>query len=171
MPKDTRYLPVISIIGKQNVGKTTLIGLIIPYLKKKGYRVGTIKYNIPHFEIDYEGKDTYRHYEAGADIVSISSPEKLAIIKRLNQRPLSIQDIVNHAYSDVDIVLVEGYKKYRYPYVEIYNNCLPIGSRDRLYKNHIRIASTLQTRSPIPTFNKIDLNNVIKFIELKIKQI
>ncbi|MCC7212047.1 MAG: molybdopterin-guanine dinucleotide biosynthesis protein B, partial [Candidatus Brocadia sp.] len=78
----SKAIPVVSIIGKQNAGKTTLIEMLIPLLKKRGYRVGTIKYNIPSFQIDYEGKDTYRHYEAGADIVSISSPEKLAIIKR-----------------------------------------------------------------------------------------
>lgn len=171
MPKDTRNLPVISIIGKQNVGKTTLFGLIIPRLKKKGYRVGTIKYNIPYFEIDYKGKDTYRHYEAGADIVSISSPEKLAIIKRLNRHTLSIQDIIRNNYSDIDIVLVEGYKKYQYPYIEIYHNHLPTKTTDRVYKNHINIVSTLPAGSPIPTFHKIDLNNVIKFIELKVKQI
>jgi len=71
----SKEIPVVLIIGKQNVGKTTLIKRIIPRLKKKGYRVGTIKYNIPYFEIDYQGKDTYTYYKAGADVVSISSPK------------------------------------------------------------------------------------------------
>lgn len=119
MPKN---IPVVSIIGKQNIGKTTLIGLIIPLLKRKGHRVGTIKYNIPSFEIDYEGKDTYRHYQAGADVVSISSPQKLATIKRVDRKPPSIKDIIETYYRDVDIVLVEGYKSWRYPYIEIQNN-------------------------------------------------
>jgi molybdopterin-guanine dinucleotide biosynthesis adapter protein len=164
--KDT---PVVSIIGEQNIGKTTLIQLIIPLLKKKGYRVGTIKYNIPHFDIDYEGKDTYKHYQAGADVVSISSPEKLAIIRRINKKAPSIKDIIKHNYSDVDVVLVEGYKKYRYPYIEINTNHLPIKPIKKTYKNLLKVVSTIQRHSPIPRFHKDDLNNILNFIESKMK--
>ena len=165
MSKD---IPVVLIIGKQNVGKTTLIKIIIPPLKKKGYRVGTIKYNIPYFEIDYEGKDTYTYYQAGADVVSISSPKKLAIIKRVNQRPPSIKDIIKSNYCDVDIVLVEGYKKWQYPYIEIYNDHRHMKSADKGRKNHLKIASETTTGSPIPTFKKTDFKNILKFIESKI---
>lgn len=166
-----REIPVISIIGGQNTGKTTLIQIIIPLLKKKGYRVGTIKYNIPHFDIDYEGKDTYKHYQAGADVVSISSPEKLAVIKGLNKKTPSIKDIIQQGYSDVDIVLVEGYKKYRYPYIEINTNHLQTKPANKTYKKHVKIVSRKQLHSPIPAFYEKDLNNIINFIELKIKGI
>ena len=165
MSKD---IPVVLIIGKQNVGKTTLIKLIIPRLKKKGYRVGTIKYNIPYFEIDYQGKDTYTYYQAGADVVSISSPEKLAIIKRVNRRPPSIKEIIKSNYCDVDVVLVEGYKKWRYPYIEIYNDHRHMEPAVKERKNHLKIASETKTVSPIPTFKKNDLKNILKFIESKI---
>ena len=164
----SKGIPVVLVIGKQNVGKTTLIKFIIPRLKKKGYRVGTIKHNIPYFEIDYEGKDTYTYYQAGADVVSISSPEKLAIIKRVTRRPPSIKDIIKHNYRDVDVVLVEGYKKWRYPYIEIYNNHRQMKLTDKQYEHHLRITSKNKTGSPIPTFKKNDLKNVIKFIESKI---
>lgn len=165
MSKD---IPVVLIIGKQNVGKTTLIKLIIPRLKKKGYRVGTIKYNIPYFEIDYQGKDTYTYYKAGADVVSISSPEKLAIIKRVNRRPPSIKEIIKSNYCDVDVVLVEGYKKWRYPYIEIYNDHRHMEPAVKERKNHLKIASETKTVSPIPTFKENDLKNILKFIESKI---
>ena len=166
MSKD---IPVVSVIGKQNVGKTTLLGLIIPLLKKKGYRVGTIKYNVPSFEIDYEGKDTYRHYQTGAEVVSISSPKKLAIIKRVDRKPLSIKDIIRCNYQDIDIVLVEGYKNWRYPYIEIRNNYQQIKSADTGYRHHLKITSITEACSTIPTFSKSTLNNVIKFIESKMK--
>lgn len=169
MPRNSENIPIISIVGKQNVGKTTLIGIIIPLLKKKGYRIGTIKYHIPHFEIDYEGKDTYKHYQAGADVVSISSPEKFAIIKRVHKTPPSVKEIVACNYSHVDIVLIEGYKKYRYPYIEIHNNRLNVKSEHKIYKNHMKVVSIRKEGSPIPTFQKIDLNNIINFIELKTK--
>ena len=166
MSKD---IPVVSVIGKQNVGKTTLLGLIIPLLKKKGYRVGTIKYNVPSFEIDYEGKDTYRHYQTGAEVVSISSPKKLAIIKRVDRKPLSIRDIIKCNYQDIDIVLVEGYKNWRYPYIEIRNNYQQIKSVNTGYRHHLKITSITEACSTIPTFSKSTLNNVIKFIESKMK--
>ncbi|HHT9129610.1 MAG TPA: molybdopterin-guanine dinucleotide biosynthesis protein B [Candidatus Brocadiaceae bacterium] len=164
MQKD---IPVVSIIGKQNVGKTTLIGLVIPALKRKGYRVGTIKYNVPSFEIDYEGKDTYRYYEAGAAVVSISSPKKLAIIRSVDKTP-SIKDIIKDNYRDVDIVLVEGCKNWRYPYIEVYNNQQK-KSANKEYKYHLKIISNTKMRSSVPTFSEGDLNNVIKFIESKMK--
>lgn len=170
MPKD---IPVVLIIGKQNVGKTTLIGLIIPRLKKRGYRVGTIKYNIPHFEIDHEGKDTYRHYQAGADIVSISSAKKLAIIKRVGKRSPAIKDIIRDNYQDADIVLVEGYKKWKQPCIEIQNNCRQADSPNGERKSYLRINSFPQKDAPVPTptFRKKDLSMVMKFIESNMKYI
>lgn len=51
---------VISIVGHSGSGKTTLIERVIPKLKAKGYKVGTIKHDAHHFEIDHEGKDTDR---------------------------------------------------------------------------------------------------------------
>lgn len=166
----SRYIPVVLVIGKQNVGKTTLLKRIIPRLKKKGYRVGTIKYNIPRFEMDYEGKDTYAYYQAGADVVSISSPKKFAIIKRVRRRSPSIQDIVAHNYRDVDVVLVEGYKKWRYPYVEIYNNLMRVRPAGDAGNNHIRISSETRAASSMPNFKKTDVDNVVKFIESKISE-
>lgn len=165
----TRDIPVVSIVGRQNVGKTTLIGIIIPLLKRKGYRVGTIKYNIPHFEIDYKGKDTYKHFQAGADVVSISSSKKLAIIKRVDRNSPSIKDIIRRNYLDVDIVLVEGYKKYCYPYIEINNNHHQTKPTLKEYKHHIKVTSVTKARSPVPAFNKSDLNSIVKFIESQVK--
>lgn len=166
MPK---AIPVVSIIGKQNAGKTTLIEMLIPLLKKRGYRVGTIKYNIPSFQIDYEGKDTYRHYEAGADIVSISSPEKLAIIKRTDEKSPSLKTIIESNYRDVDIILVEGYKHWDYPAIEIENNQHCMISKNKESKHGLRITSVAKTSTQAPGFSQDDLNKVIHFIESRIK--
>ena len=165
----SKNILVVSVIGKQHVGKTTLIGFMIPLLKKKGYKVGTIKYNIPSFEIDYEGKDTYKHYQAGAEVVSISSPQKLAIIKRISQRPPSIKDIIKQNYSNVDIVIVEGYKKGRYPYIEICKDNQQMKIANKEYKHHLLITSTSKAHSPIPDFGESVLNRVIKFILSKME--
>ncbi|HQI24319.1 MAG TPA: molybdopterin-guanine dinucleotide biosynthesis protein B, partial [Smithella sp.] len=56
---------LISIVGKSNSGKTTLVEKLIPELIKRGYRVATIKHNKHGFDIDHEGKDSWRHKRAG----------------------------------------------------------------------------------------------------------
>lgn len=163
MPKT---IPVVLIIGKQNVGKTTLIKHVLPLLKRKGYRVGTIKYNVPSFEIDYEGKDTYAYYQAGAEVVSISSPEKLAVIKRVHQKSPSIKDMTRYYYQNVDVVLVEGYKKWRYPCIEIHNDLTAkVAGNERA--NTLKIVTTADDCCAIPRFSKNVLQDVIRFIESK----
>ena len=74
-------IPIISIVGKSDSGKTTLIEKIIPELNKRGYRVATVKHDVHGFDIDIEGKDSWRHKNSGAHTVVISSPQKIAMIR------------------------------------------------------------------------------------------
>jgi len=77
-------IPIILIVGKSNSGKTTLIEKLVPELKRRGLKVGTIKHDVHGFELDQEGKDTWRHAQAGVDTVVISSPQKAACIKKVD---------------------------------------------------------------------------------------
>ncbi|MBF0202719.1 MAG: molybdopterin-guanine dinucleotide biosynthesis protein B [Desulfamplus sp.] len=113
--------PVISIISKKNSGKTTFIIKLIPELKKRGYRVGTLKHDTHGFDIDHEGKDTYKHKQAGSDIVAISSPWKISVIKDVSEE-LSIDRLVQEYFMDVDIVITEGYKRAGKPQIEIFRS-------------------------------------------------
>ena len=77
---------VINIVGcGSNVGKTFVIQGIIRELKLRGYSVATIKHDVHGFDIDKKGKDTYKHREAGAETVIISSKNRLAMIKELEE--------------------------------------------------------------------------------------
>ena len=112
-------LPILSIVSKKNCGKTTLIEKLIPELKRRGYRVGTIKHDTHGFDIDHEGKDTFRHKAAGADVVAISCPWKLSVIKDV-QEEMTPEQIVKQYFEAVDIVLTEGYKHAGLPQVEVF---------------------------------------------------
>jgi len=109
---------IISIAGKQNAGKTTLLKDLIPKLKEQGYRVGTLKYNIRKFDIDHEGKDTYKYSSSGADSVAISTQSEFVVMKK-TAKPLTLQEIIEAHFSDVDVVLVEGYREDGYPRIRI----------------------------------------------------
>jgi molybdopterin-guanine dinucleotide biosynthesis protein B len=101
--------PIISVVGKSGVGKTVFLEKLIVELKSRGHRVGTVKHHIHEFQIDEPGKDSWRHAQAGSDTVVISSPHKLALIKRL-EREMSLDEIADLYLRDVDLVLTEGYK-------------------------------------------------------------
>jgi molybdopterin-guanine dinucleotide biosynthesis protein MobB len=111
---NSEEVTIISIVGKQNAGKTTLIRTLIPELKERGYRVGTLKYNIKEFKIDHEGKDTYKYYHSGADSIALTSQDEIAVIKRVTDPP-GIGEIITKYLNDVNIVFVEGYRGEDYP--------------------------------------------------------
>lgn len=110
--------PAISIVGRHNSGKTTLIEQVIKELVARGHDVGSIKHH-SHvgFDIDYPGKDSYRHRAAGASEVVIAAPDMLARVKML-QEEVECNDIVR-SMPGHDIIVVEGYRKSGLPTIEI----------------------------------------------------
>ncbi len=110
-------LPIVSIVGKSGAGKTTLLEKMIGELKRRGYRVATVKHDTHGFEIDQPGKDSWRHAQAGSDSVVISSPNRLALIKRLDKE-MALDEIAA-LLLDVDIILTEGYKRGDKPKIEV----------------------------------------------------
>jgi len=111
-------IPIISIVGKSNSGKTTLLERLIAELSRRGYRIATVKHDVHGFEIDREGKDSWRHKQAGSHAVVISSPRKIAIIEDLDQEQ-GLEAIRRRWIHDVDIILTEGYKSQHYPKIEV----------------------------------------------------
>lgn len=107
--------PIISVIGRKKAGKTTVLERLIVGLKARGYRVATIKHHIHYgFSIDSPGKDTWRHAAAGADVVAISSPDRL-VLMRTTAKELFLREIVDRYMGDVDVVLTEGYARAETP--------------------------------------------------------
>ena len=99
----------LSVVGKSDVGKTTLLEKLLPELKQRGYRVATIKHDVHGFDIDLPGKDSWRHAQAGSDAVIITSAQKLALIKKMDHdAPLEeLRGLLGLGY---DIILAEGFK-------------------------------------------------------------
>ena len=108
----------LSFVAKSGTGKTTLLEKVIASLKERGYRVGVVKHDAHSFNIDHPGKDSYRLAAAGADTMLIASPEKLAMIKRHAVAP-PVEELLATYFSDVDIVLTEGFKKSSLPKIEL----------------------------------------------------
>ncbi len=102
-------IPVVSVVGKGDSGKTTFLEKLIRELADRGYRVATVKHHVHDFDIDVPGKDSWRHARAGAAVTMISAPDKFGMVRRLDHE-LSLDELVEAA-GDVDIVLTEGFKR------------------------------------------------------------
>ncbi|WP_408955614.1 molybdopterin-guanine dinucleotide biosynthesis protein B [Natroniella sp. ANB-PHB2] len=128
-------IPVVSIIGWSNSGKTTFITQLIPELKKRGYKIATIKHDAHKFEIDKPGKDSWRHRKAGAEQVVLTSKEKLALIKEVTEQ-VELDYIMEHYIGvEFDLVITEGYKTGNKPKVEIFRPAVyeePVLSEEEL---------------------------------------
>lgn len=111
-------VPLVTIIGTSRAGKTTLLEKLIAELKRRGYRVGTIKHHSHRgFEIDHEGKDSWRHARAGSEHVVIASPDRIASYRSL-ERELSLDEIAG-AMVEMDIILAEGYMQAGKPTIQV----------------------------------------------------
>ncbi|MDU2665361.1 MAG: molybdopterin-guanine dinucleotide biosynthesis protein B [Clostridium perfringens] len=110
---------IVNVVAScSNTGKTVLIEGLIKELKNRGYTVATIKHDVHGFDIDKEGKDTWRHRKAGAEAVIISSKERMALIREV-QEEIPLEELIKQV-EDFDFIIIEGYKKSKYRKLEVY---------------------------------------------------
>lgn len=102
---------VWQIIGYKNSGKTTLISMLIPFFKARGFRTVVIKHDVHGFTLDHPGTDTNEFHEAGADAVAITSPYRTALIR---EEGVSLEELIQQ-FQGYDLILVEGFKLEAYP--------------------------------------------------------
>ena len=158
-------IPVISIVGgKSNSGKTTLLEKMIREAKRRGWRVATLKHDVHGFEMDQPGKDTWRHGQAGADVVALSSPHKIAILESVTgDQPL---DEVLARIQGVDVIFTEGYKSGNKPKIEVFRSAVHQGLFSKP-EELIAIASDIIFDNGIPCFGLDDAGGLCDLIEEK----
>jgi molybdopterin-guanine dinucleotide biosynthesis protein MobB len=162
-------IKVVAFVAKSGTGKTTLVEKVIAELKKRGYKVGAVKHDAHRFEIDHPGKDSYKFTAAGADTVLLSSPDKLALIKKHPESP-SIEELLDTYFSDEDIVLTEGFKRSSLPKIEIHrpeHSDTLICRGERHDPALIAVASTATLSLDVPVLDLNDAGSVTDFIERK----
>lgn len=152
--------PVISVVGRKNSGKTTLLERLIPELKRRGLRVAVVKHDAHGFQMDHEGKDTYRLMESGADAVAISGPTETALrIRTAEETPLRM--VLARLGEGFDLVLTEGYRRSRVPKVEVAGDApLLCGPEDNL----VAVVAASEVGAPVPRFHPQDVRCLAAFL-------
>lgn len=158
-------IPVFSIVASSsNTGKTTILCKIIKELKNRGYRVATIKHHMGDFDIDHQDKDTWKHSQAGADMVIISSKVRIAKIEKV-QEEYKLDDIISKI-ENVDIIITEGYKRENKPKLEVIRKEISeelISKEEELFG----IVTDFPLENQIPQFNFEQVIDIVNLIEEK----
>ncbi|MEO3434703.1 molybdopterin-guanine dinucleotide biosynthesis protein B [Inquilinus sp. CAU 1745] len=160
---------IFGLAGWSGSGKTTLVGKLIPELTGRGLAVSTIKHAHHAFDVDSPGKDSYRHREAGAHEVLVSSANRWALMHEHRGAPEPSLEELLRRLSPVDLVIVEGFKRESHPKLEVYR---AIVGKPALQPEDPHIVGIATDRpdaldAPVPV---LDLDDIAGIADLVIRE-
>jgi molybdopterin-guanine dinucleotide biosynthesis adapter protein len=143
-------MKVIGLAGWSGAGKTTLLTRVIPYLLDEGLRVSVIKHAHHNFDVDMPGKDSWRHREAGASEVLVSSGRRWALMHELRGLSEPRLPELLAKLARVDLVVVEGYKSEPHRKIEVVRaaNAKPLLFPDDDWIVGVATDQAVETRLP-----------------------
>jgi len=156
---------VLGIAGWSGSGKTTLITGLITRLAEYGIKTSTIKHAHHDFDVDKKGKDSFKHRIAGAHEVLVGSAKRWALMHELrNEVEPSLEDLLERM-SDVDLVLVEGFKFGQHDKIEVYRS--EVGKPLLYLEDPKVVAVVTNSELPLagrPVFQSDDISGLVKFV-------
>ena len=154
---------IVSIAGKSNSGKTTLLEKLIFELNSRGYKIGSVKHTHDGFDFDKKGKDSWRHKKAGATATLVVTDTKIALVKEDTR---SYIEKMETFLGDTDLILAEGFKKQPLKKIEIFrtdsDHKEPMCMED---PNLIAFVTDSGHRPRVPVFGLDDVQGIASFIE------
>ena len=152
---------IISIVGHSNAGKTTLVVKLVAELRKRGYRIGTIKHASHGYDIEKQGKDSWQHKEAGADTVLVVAPGRIAMMKDVSSEKIADFE---HYFYDLDLILTEGFKREKYPKIEIFR--VAGGAKPlNIQQNLLAFVTDSDEGRDVPTFGLDEVGKLADLVE------
>lgn len=154
---------ILTIVGKSDSGKTTLLEKLVAELTRRGYRIGTVKHAHDGFEMDTKGKDSWRHRKAGAHAVLVITEDRVAMVR--DDRTSPIEKMQTYLLG-VDIILAEGFKSQKLPKIEVFRTAgrhkEPLCMQDDTL---IAFVTDSDFRPDVPLFGLEDIGGLADFIE------
>jgi molybdopterin-guanine dinucleotide biosynthesis protein B len=157
---------VIGVAGFKNAGKTTLVEKLVTELTRRGYRVSTVKHAHHSFDIDHEGRDSFRHRKAGASEVAVVSRHRWAIIHESREEAEPTLQEILAKLAPCDLVIVEGYKRDTHDKIEVRNLDLSHPTLAGEDPTVVAIAANgAIADAPVPVFGRDEVTALARFIE------
>jgi len=157
---------VIGVAGFKNAGKTTLVEKLVIELARRGHRISTVKHAHHSFDIDHEGRDSFRHRKAGATEVAVVSAQRWAVIHELRGDVEPSLDEVLAKLAPCDLVIVEGYKRDGHAKIEVRNLMLDHPKLASDDPTIVAIAANgVVADATVPVFDRDDVGALAVFIE------
>ena len=157
-------MKIFGFAGWSGSGKTTLIEQVIPRFVGAGLRVSLIKHAHHRFDVDQPGKDSFRHRAAGCSEVLVTSGERWALMHEKRGEPEATLEEQIARMSPCDLLLIEGYKRYPLPKLEIYReaNRKPLLHPED--EHIVAIATDTPVPSRLPQFGLADYDAIVAFV-------
>lgn len=154
------------VAASSNSGKTTVIEKIVRILKERGLRVAVVKHASKGFELDREGKDSWKFREAGADTVVLIGPGQTAVMKQTGQQPDDTE--LERLIGTVDLVIKEGFKTESGPKIEVFRSGIsaeePLCLHDPSF---LALVSDSRVDVEVPWFSRDDVQGIADFLKNK----
>ena len=155
-------IPILCFVGRSNSGKTTLIERLIPELMRAGFRVATVKHAGHGFDLDTEGKDSWRHKRAGASSVIVLSKGSLAMFADVPEE-IKVEEIRDRFLdSSIDLIIAEGWKSEGYPKIVVIRD--QVGEVPVSPQGLLAVVSNLPVDIPVPVLDPDDVAGVADLI-------
>lgn len=163
---NTTTVPILGFAAYSGTGKTTLLEALLPQLTEAGLRIGILKHAHHNFDVDKEGKDSYRLRKAGATQMLISSRNRYALMTETPDAESEFEYLLTRFDCDkLDIILVEGCKNIAFPKIELHREVV---GKPWLYPNDTNIiaiaADTQVDDSELPQMDINDLDSIAEFV-------
>ncbi len=155
-------IPVLCFVGRSNSGKTTLIERVIPELVRAGYKVATVKHTGHGFDLDTEGKDSWRHKRAGASAVVVVSNGSLAMFADVAEQTKLEEVRDRYLDGDIDLIIAEGWKNEGYPKIVVVRD--QVGEIAISPEGLLAVVSNQPLTVPVPVIDPDDILAVTRLI-------
>ena len=157
-------MKIFGFAGWSGSGKTTLIEKLIPRFVGRGLRVSLIKHAHHTFDVDTPGKDSWRHREAGASEILVTSSRRWVLMHELRGAAEPRFEEQLKRLSPCDLVIVEGFKHAAIPKLEVWRRAT---GEPLLHPNDehiVAVASDTKVETRLPVLDLNDDASIGSFI-------
>jgi len=156
---------VFGIVGWSGSGKTELITRLIKYFCKKKILVSSIKHTHHKFDIDKEGKDSFKHIQSGSNEVILYNENKWALVSRFQNKRIGIEEMIAKFDRKTQLILIEGLKYSKFPKIEVFRASL---DKSFLFEDDNYIKGVVSDKKienlELPIFSFKETEKIGKFI-------